>query len=306
MTRPPFDASPDVPAGSTGGVIHDIGFRHYDGPRLGRPAIARALAVDSLRGAFGLGRSVKSKIVPFVVLGLSVLVTLVVGLITAVTKQPRLSLGYTDFPGSVQVLVVIFLAMEAPQVVSRDVRHRVLSLYFSRPMGRIDYVLAKYAALASAAAIVLVAPLVVLLVMALLAKLDAGDQLLPFGRGVAVALMYALVMAAITELIAAITPRRGIGVAAIVGFFFLTTAVVTTVQGISSFRGNDTLATWLGLCDPMGAVRLAATWLFDAGYSRPGAAPTAVQGLAGLLVALGWVGGALAILAVRYRKVSVS
>ena len=31
------------------GAIHDIGYRHYTGPRLGVPYIARSLAVHSLR-----------------------------------------------------------------------------------------------------------------------------------------------------------------------------------------------------------------------------------------------------------------
>jgi len=34
------------------GVIHDLGYRRYDGPRLGRAQIGRALAWHSLRGAF--------------------------------------------------------------------------------------------------------------------------------------------------------------------------------------------------------------------------------------------------------------
>jgi ABC-2 type transport system permease protein len=32
-----------------GGVIHDLGYQHYDGPRLGRLAIIRALIWHSLR-----------------------------------------------------------------------------------------------------------------------------------------------------------------------------------------------------------------------------------------------------------------
>ena len=47
-----------------GGVIHDLGYQHYEGPRLGRPAIIRALYWHSLRSAFGIGRGVRAKIVP--------------------------------------------------------------------------------------------------------------------------------------------------------------------------------------------------------------------------------------------------
>ena len=50
------------------GVIHDLGYRHYDGPRAGRQYIARALFLESAKGAYGLGRSAKSKIMPMLLL----------------------------------------------------------------------------------------------------------------------------------------------------------------------------------------------------------------------------------------------
>ena len=46
------------------GVIHDLGYRRYDGPRLGRAQIVRALIWHSFRSAFGIGRGVKAKIIP--------------------------------------------------------------------------------------------------------------------------------------------------------------------------------------------------------------------------------------------------
>ena len=42
------------------GVIHDLGYRHFDGVRDGTPTIARTLFVTGLRHAYGLGRSGKS------------------------------------------------------------------------------------------------------------------------------------------------------------------------------------------------------------------------------------------------------
>ncbi|MDX6241618.1 MAG: type transport system permease protein, partial [Kribbellaceae bacterium] len=65
----------------TSGVIHDIGYRHYDGPRLGRAAISRALMVSSLRHAYGLGRSGKSKTMPILLLAVMVVpAAIVVGI----------------------------------------------------------------------------------------------------------------------------------------------------------------------------------------------------------------------------------
>ena len=40
----------------TTSIIHDIGYRHYEGRRLGRGYVLRSLYVHNLRAAFGLGR----------------------------------------------------------------------------------------------------------------------------------------------------------------------------------------------------------------------------------------------------------
>ena len=53
-----------MPDTQAAGVIHDLGYRGYDGPRLGRARIVRALTWHSFRSAFGIGRGVKGKIIP--------------------------------------------------------------------------------------------------------------------------------------------------------------------------------------------------------------------------------------------------
>ncbi|HEX6138849.1 MAG TPA: ABC transporter permease, partial [Candidatus Limnocylindria bacterium] len=50
---------------SATGAIYDLGYRGYDGPRLGRSAAVATLFWHSLRAAFGWGRSGRSKIVPW-------------------------------------------------------------------------------------------------------------------------------------------------------------------------------------------------------------------------------------------------
>ena len=64
------------------GAIHDIGYRHYDGPRLGAAYIRRSLFVETLRGAYGLGRSARSKVMPLGLLALMALPALAVGIVT--------------------------------------------------------------------------------------------------------------------------------------------------------------------------------------------------------------------------------
>ena len=66
--------------------------------------------------------------------------------IAAVTDDDELPGDYTSYVLNVQLLVMVYVAGQAPASVSRDLRFRVVSLYFSRPLERIDYVVAKYAA----------------------------------------------------------------------------------------------------------------------------------------------------------------
>ena len=64
------DPSAATPAG--GSVIHDLGYRPYTGARVGPGAIARALTLTGFRNAFGLGRSGRSKVLPFILLVISI------------------------------------------------------------------------------------------------------------------------------------------------------------------------------------------------------------------------------------------
>ena len=54
-----------MPGPENTGVIHDIGYQRYEGPRLGRGYASRSLFVHSVRGAYGLGRSAWAKVLPF-------------------------------------------------------------------------------------------------------------------------------------------------------------------------------------------------------------------------------------------------
>src|SRR5512146_1001834 len=60
-------------ASSATGSIFDLGYRGYDGPRLGRRHAVYALFIYSLRSAYGIGRSGRAKVVP---IGLAILATL--------------------------------------------------------------------------------------------------------------------------------------------------------------------------------------------------------------------------------------
>jgi ABC-2 type transport system permease protein len=284
------------------GAIHDIGYRHYDGPRLGPSYIRRSLFVETVRGAYGLGRSARSKIVPLLLLGLMALPAVVVGIVTGYFGMATLPLGYTEYVFTMQVAVTIFVGAQSPAVMSRDLRFRVATLYFSRPLSRQQYVQAKYAGMAVALFVLTALPLTLLLAGALLAELPLGDQLPDYLRALAGAVLYALVLAGVGLLVAAMTPRRGLGVAAVVGVLLVLSGLQGTVMALAGEFGNATFTGYTGLISPYTLVDGVVASVFGADSSIGQAPPGAVGAVVFSAVVVLLVVGCYAGLVGRYRK----
>lgn len=284
------------------GAIHDIGYRHYDGPRLGASYIRRSLYLDTLRGAFGLGRSARSKVMPFLLLALMVLPAIAIGLVAGYFGFDELPLDYTRYTFAFQVAITIFVGSQSPAAMSRDLRFRVAPLYFSRPISRRQYVQAKYAGVATALLILTALPLTLLFVGALLAKLPLDEQLPDYLRSMAGALVLSVVLAGIGLVVAALTPRRGLGVAAVVGVLLVLSGIQATVRGLAEEFGSDTFAGYAGLISPFSLVDgIVAVPL--QGESVMGTAPEGVLlGAIYCAVTLLIVVGCYLALVARYRR----
>jgi ABC-2 type transport system permease protein len=206
------------------GVIHDIGYRRYTGRRLGRAQIVRALYWHSLRSAFGLGRGAKAKIVPvaaFVIMCLPAIANAV----AVANGNPRI-VPYDTYAFQLRVVImIIFIAAQAPELVSRDLRSHVLPLYFCRPLRRLDYPLAKLAAFVTACLAIIEIP-VLLLYLGTIAQAHGGSAIWHQTRalipGLLVGLMWAVLLAAIGLALASLSGRRAYATGAIAIYFFLT------------------------------------------------------------------------------------
>lgn len=289
------------------GVIHDIGFRHYDGPRLGRGYLVRSLYVESLKGAYGLGRSAKSKVMPILLLAVMVLPALIIALVTELTNADELPLEYTAYALDLGTAISVFVAAQAPALVSRDLRFGVMPLYLSRPLTRSDYVLAKFAAMASALLVLIGLPLVVLYAGALLARLSFWSQTEGVLTGLAGAVLFALVLAGYGLVVASFTPRRGFGIAAIIAVLIVVGLVGAILQGVSVDTHHETLAGYLGLISPFTLVDGVQVWVLGATSNGPqGPPPGHLGGLVFVIMTLAEIAAAYGLLQLRYRKVSAS
>ncbi|MCF3961909.1 ABC transporter permease [Streptomyces fuscigenes] len=301
----PGGVGPGVPAaGAT--QIHNIGYRKYDGPRLGRSYAMRSLYTQSLRGAFGLGRSAKSKVLPMILFAVMCLPAALVVAVAVVTHAKNLGVGYTRYAILLQAVIGLFLAAQAPQSVSRDLRFRTVPLYFSRPIERRDYVLAKFGAMSSALFVLTVAPVVILYIGALLAKMDFGDQTKGFGQGLVSVAVLSLLFGGIGLVLAAFTPRRGFGVAAVIATLVISYGAVSTLQAIIWAGEPSSAITWIGLFSPITLIDGLQTAFLGAHSAFPGGVgPGAGAGVVYLLVIAGLVAGSYGVLMRRYRKVGL-
>lgn len=294
---------PQTAVASQGDVIHDIGFRHYAGERFGRGWVVRSLVIDTLRGVFGLGRPARSKVMPWLLVGILLAPPLIVALVTLLTGSDELPISYTQYLTQLQLPIGLFVAGAAPYAVSRDLRFGVLPLYLSRPMMRTDYVAARYAGLAGALFLVMALPQTLLLVGALLAELPVGDNLTGWAGGLLASLLLAVLLAALGLAIAAFTPRRGLGVAAIITTLLVVSGVSFALSGIAESQGADGAADLAGAIDPFRLVDGLASWFLGVEPTVAEFTPTTgAQAGVFVLVYVVVVVGAALLLSRRYRK----
>jgi ABC-2 type transport system permease protein len=289
---------------SATGAIYDLGYRGYDGPRLGRPAAVSTVSGASLRAAFGLKRSGRAKIVPWGLSAFMVAPAGVVVAISALVPGAPTPFSYDDYLWNLGILVAIFVAAQAPELVSSDQRQHVLSLYFSHALLRSDYALAKLGAFAAALFALALVPMLVLFVGRVLLAADVpqafSGQLENLPQVIGAPLIFALPLAALGMAIACYTPRRAYATGAIIAVFIVTAAV----GAILGEETSGTLARLAPLIDLFVVIDGTRDWLVGASVSE---SPVHDSGLA-----LWWFGAielavvlvGTAVVVWRYRRIA--
>lgn len=308
------------------GVIHDLGYRRYDGPRLGRRHITAALAWHSFRAAFGFGRGAKAKVVPVIAL-VALCLPAVVNAFAMSRGNARL-VGYDTYQPILRNLVMtLFVAVQAPELVSRDLRGRVLPLYFSRPITAMDYPLAKYVAFTGACLVMIEVP-VLLLYAGAIVNVHGGAAVWAQTRalvpGLLVGLMWAAVLAAVSLFLASLTGRRAFATGAVAIFFLLTytlAEILLQVENTTVVRAGPAGPAQLpsvmpapslaekvsGLFSPFTLFDGVRMWLGGSGTTPADNVPSPGGfGAAYALVLIVLVALCLTGLAARYRKARLS
>jgi ABC-2 type transport system permease protein len=287
-------------SGVPAGAIYDRGYRHYDGLREGRSRLIKALVLAGIRRTLGLKRSWKAKVVPW---GLLVIafgpVVAFVGIRVVAGEAVSQLIGYGQYLRIVSLVLLLFSATAGPELLCPDRQSNVLALYFTRPLTRLDYLLAKASALLLVMGLIAVLPLVVLFLGNVLTATGAmnylGDHLDDVPRILLAGCVLTLFYSAISLAIASLTERRSIAVAFQLGVFLASGVVASIVFFTAHFSGRR----WISLLALQQLPDRFVDWVFgepfqqgsmagEAGFTGPTylAAVLVVSALACLL--LGW------------------
>ncbi len=247
-----------------GGTIYDIGYQRHEGVRLGRRHAIWALYIHSLRSVFGIGRSLSSKVGPMGLAVIALLPAIVQLGIAAIAPDEVEVFRPEDYYHLIEIVLAIFCAVVAPELVGRDQRTQTLSLYFSRALRRQDYALAKFAALMTGMLAITVIPQVMMFVGNGLAANNFFDYLqdewtdLPSILGSAILLSG--LIAGISLVIAAQMPSRAYSTVGIIAAFVLTSIIAGSVFELA----DKDVGRFALLLSPFHVVRGLSLWFFDA------------------------------------------
>jgi ABC-2 type transport system permease protein len=292
--------APDAVAGT----IYDIGYRKYEGMRLGRGYAFRTLYVHSLRSAFGLGRGGRALWIPWLLFAGICFPSAVSVAASAFTNGVANLMGYDDVFEWVSLMVSLFCAAQAPELVSRDQQYRVLPLYFSRPLPAVEYAGAKLLATWTAVVILVLTPLLILLVGRLATPADFGAALRAESRYflpiLGTPLVAALGVGTPALALASLVQRRWLATAVAFGFFFVTAPIAAILT--ETLSGDA--SRFAVLVNPIMMVGGAILAMFGSkpdGILKEANLGPEVYGLGVAVLAL----ASVALLLTRYRRMSV-
>jgi len=134
------------------GTVFDIGYQGYTGVREGRNRSQLAVFKDGVRTALGFGRPVRAKVMPWFFITLLAALGLIMALVAGTVHRlmgPEVAQrlpSHLDYYSIASIIMFVFAAVVAPELLCPDRRDGTINLYLVRPMTGTDYILARIAA----------------------------------------------------------------------------------------------------------------------------------------------------------------
>jgi ABC-2 type transport system permease protein len=245
------------------GEIYDLGYKHYDGKRLGRAHAIKALVVYSIKRGLGIKKKWTAKLIPFVLYTIAFVPAFIVAGIKALIPADEFSYSYHDLNDFISLTLFIFAAALGPEMLSDDRRENVLGLYFSRALTRLDYLLAKIGAMGILLGTIAFGPPLLLFVAnVLLANNPISyffDHIDDLGRIAAYGTLASAYLGSIALAIASYTNRKGVAAAIFIGGIFMLAGIANALfQALDSAIGD-----YIILIDPGDLYLALSAWIWS-------------------------------------------
>jgi ABC-2 type transport system permease protein len=288
---------------ASAGRIFDLGYQPYTGPREGRARACKALYSNALKTAFGIGRGNRSKIIPFGLLTMAIIPAAIALGIATLLGESFSPIRYSSYLGYTSLLLLLFSATVAPELLCPDRRNRTLSLYFAHAITRADYVVMKGAALLTAMAVITLVPEAILFLGNALASTDTPqyirDNAGALPRILVSGTVTAVYLAGISLAAASLTPRRIFAAGGVLALFFISTAAAGAIW--EAFKTEP--ARYMMLVSLSQLPFAATAWVFNVPYESGSlAAQTHLPGVLLFLTALAYAAVGLLIVVWRYAR----
>jgi ABC-2 type transport system permease protein len=227
--QPAGEVLPQAPAeGGRYGEVFDRGYKHYDGPRLGRQHARRALVGYSVKRAMGIKKSWTAKVIP-IFLYIAVLMPVIVTLGIRAFLPSAEVLHYYDYFGFIFLVEGVFAAMIAPELLCSDRQENVLPLYFARSISRADYLISKLTAAALLMLTMSLAPAAILWLGRQLLEdrpLRAmSDHIGDLGRLAVAGVLVSFYLGSLALMVASFTSRKLISIAVTIIALLISTSL---------------------------------------------------------------------------------
>ena len=221
------------------GQVFDLGYLNYVGPREGRDRARKALFVNGIRTCFGLGRGAMAKVLPILfflaVMAPAAVFSIMAGLLGEMLVDLVDLPGHEDYYTFVSVILFIFAAIIAPELLCTDRRSGVINLYLVRPLTSNDYVLGRWSAFFLVSVVFIYSGQVLLLLGLTLGAPEPLEYLrenwLDIPRFLGAGLAIAIITTTIPLAAASLTDRRAYATVAVIGLFLISTITVGALQG---------------------------------------------------------------------------
>ena len=294
------------------GTVFDIGYQRYAGPREGRNRAVMAVYKDGIRAALGLGRGPRALVLPWAFIGLLSLIALIMAMIIGAAErlagpgaaeQANLP-GHGDYYAIASMIMFVFAAITAPELLCRDRREGTINLYLVRPMTSTDYVVARGTALFTVLTVVAWVPQLILLLGLAGGAPAPMDYLaknwVDIPRFLVAGMAMAGFLTAISMLTASFTTRRAVAAVFLVGLFAISTPF--TIGMAEEIKGP--VGQWISLFGLTNIPLHISDIMFETTSELTKEAPARQLGPTVLsLWYLLWTFGASAWLWARYRRI---